>query len=103
MLKSTVHDIITRNTAESKRRMGRPKVLTPRDKRRIDLYIKRDKTTRRQPPEVVIKELDLQCSVSTFRRALKELGYRRCVARKRPLLKKIDFKRRLQFARIYKH
>jgi hypothetical protein len=31
------------------------------------------------------------------------LGYRRCVARRRCLLKDIDYKRRLAFARKYRH
>ena len=35
--------------------------------------------------------------------ALLELGYTRSAARRRPLLKELDMKRRLKFARAHKH
>lgn len=100
--KSTVADIIKRDNPNHKVKCGRPKVLSDRDMRRIDLYIKRDKETRRQTAKAIIHTLGLECSVQTFVRATKKLGYRRCAARRRPLLKKIDYKRRLQFAKEHK-
>jgi len=42
-------------------------------------------------------------SERTLISTLKELGYTRGVARRRPLLKQLDMKRRLKFARAYKH
>jgi transposase len=101
--KSTVYDIATRGTPDNELRSGRPGILSARDLRRIDRYIKRDKDSRRQPPELVIKGLGLRCSVMTLKRAIKTLGYTRSVARKRPLLKKLDYKRRLTFAKAHKH
>jgi hypothetical protein len=35
--------------------------------------------------------------------AILELGYTRSVAKRRPLLKQLDMKRRLKFARVYKN
>jgi transposase len=103
MPKSTVYDITQRGTPNSKPKMGHPAILTAQDKRRIDLYIKRSKETRQQPPEGIIKALHLSVKHDTLVKAIHELGYRRCIARRRPLLKAIDEKRRLQFARTHKH
>jgi hypothetical protein len=47
--------------------------------------------------------LDLDVSERTLIYMLKELGYTRGVARRRPLLKQLDMKRRLKFARAHKH
>src|SRR2546421_939174 len=100
--KSTVSDIQTRGTPTKKPKMGRPKLLMARDKRRIDAYIKKSKDTRQTGSDNIIKELGLSCGRTTLVEAIYELGYRRCVARRRPLLKKLDYKRRLAFAKAHK-
>jgi hypothetical protein len=82
--------------------MGRPKLLSARDKRRIDMYIKKSSATRQTEPDTIIKDLSLSCSYGTLVEAIHELGYCRCVARCRPLLKKLDYKRRLAFAKAHK-
>lgn len=101
--KSTVQDIKNRNTPDSKPKTGRPKVLSDRDKRRIEMYIRQSSETRQNTPEAIIKALDLPCGITTLIKAIHELGYHRRVARKCCLLKKIDYQRRLAFARAYRH
>lgn len=101
--KSTVSDIKQRGTPISKPKSGRPSKLTPRDKRRIEAYVKSCRATRQESPTDIIKALHLNIGRTTLISALFELGYRRCIARRRPLLKDIDLKRRLAFARKYRH
>ena len=101
--KSTVSEIGTLGTPTSKPKMGRPKLLTARDKRRINMYIKKSSTIQQKDPDSIITELGLSCSYTTLVEAIHELGYHRCVARRRPLLKKIDYKQRLAFAKAHKN
>jgi len=101
--KSTVHDIKTRAVATTKPKLGRPKKLSTYDKRRIGRYITKSRENRRESPESIIKALHLNVCPNTLMSAIRELGYTRSVARRRPLLKELDFKRRLKFARKYKN
>src|SRR5579862_6175401 len=101
--KSTVSDIKQRGTPNSKPKSGRSSLLSKHDKRRLDAYIKQSRTTRQQTSESIIKTLNLPIGRTTLITALHELGYRRCVACHRCLLKEIDYKRRLIFARKYRH
>jgi hypothetical protein len=100
--KSTVGDIKTRNIATTKFKCGRPKKLTVHAKRRIERYIKKSRATRRQDCNTIIEELRLNVCATTLMNALLELGYTRSAARRRPLLKELDMKRRLRFARAHK-
>lgn len=95
--KSTVSDIKKQTTSNSKPKSGRPKVLSDRDKHRINIYIKKTKETRQASPEAIIKTLELSCSIPTLVKAIHKLDYRRWVARRRCLLKEIDYKRRLAY------
>ena len=45
--KSTVYDIKKHDTAATKQRSGRPKKLTDRGKRHLEMYIRINRTTRR--------------------------------------------------------
>ena len=101
--KSTVSDIKQRGTPNSKPKSGRPAVLSSRDKRRINAYVRQCRATRQETPESIIKALNLPIGRTTLISVLHELGYRRYVARRRCLLKDIDYKRRLAFARKYRH
>jgi transposase len=67
------------------------------------MYIKKSKVTRRTDSDGIIKALHLSVGHTTVTKAIHELGYRRCVARRRPLLKPLDLKRRLAFAKAHKH
>jgi Transposase len=100
---STVHDIIKRRTLNSKRKLAWPKVLSARDKHCIDMFIKKSKDTHQSPPDGIIKVLGLSVGHTTVINTFHELGYHRCMVRHRPLLKKLDYKRRLEFARVHKY
>jgi hypothetical protein len=101
--KSTVSDIKKRNIPDSKPKSGRPKIWSDRDKCRIEAYIRKSKETRQESPDHIIRTLHLSCSVPILVKAIHELGYHRRIARRCCLLKKIDYRRRLAFARAYKH
>jgi len=101
--KSTAYVIKTHGTSETKSRSGHPKLLNEMTMRRIERHIKIDDETHRQSLAVVIDLLHLTVAPRTLRRALHEHGYHFCVARRRPLLKKVDMKRRLQFAKRWVH
>jgi transposase len=92
-----------RNTPLNKVRTGRPKKFTDRHKRQIVLHITRNHKSRRLSVASIIKDLQLEASPSTLKRTLKGLGYNHRIARRRPFLKKLDRKRRLQFARRHAH
>ena len=67
------------------------------------MYIKKSSTTQQKDTDSIITELGLSCGYTTLVEAIHELGYHRCVARRRPLLKKIDYKRKLAFAKAHKN
>ena len=101
--KSTVGDIKTRNIATTRFKRRRPRKLTSHDIRRIVCFIKKSRETRRSDCKAIITALDLDVSERTLISTLKELGYTRGVARRRPLLKQLDMKRRLKFVQAHKH
>ena len=99
----TLRRIKKLDTAITKPRSGRPKKLTPRDLRHIEIYIRSNYRTRRVRLSQLIKLFQLDATERTVRKALKELGYNHRVARRRPFLSKRDRKRRLQFAKRHAH
>jgi len=101
--KGTLGDLKKRNTGISKPRSGRPKTLSSRDLRHIEIYIRTSHTTRRTPIPRLISLLDLQAHPNTVRKALIGLGYNHRVARRCPFLNKCDRKRRLQYAKRHAH
>ena len=66
------------------------------------MFIKKSKEMHQSPPNSIIKALGLPVSHTTIIIAIHGLGYRRCMARRRQLLKKINYKCRLEFARAHK-
>src|SRR5579859_7457169 len=101
--KSTVSDIKQCGTPNSKPKSSRPALLSKRDKRRIDAYIRQSHTTHQETPETIIKALNLTIGHTILISTLHELGYCHCIACCHYLLKDIDYKRRLAFARKYRH
>ena len=101
--KGTLGDLKKRGTPISKPCTGRPKKLSKGEKHYIDLYIRRNSTTRRSTPETIIEALTLDASPKTVRTALTELGYTHKVAKCRPFLKDNDRKQRLQYARRHQY
>jgi Transposase len=101
--KSTVGDIKVRNIPTTKFKHSRLMKLTAHDKRRIVRWIKKSCDGRCADCKAIIADLDLKICPNTLIKALTELGYTCCAARRRPLLKQLDMKRRLKFARVHKH
>ena len=62
----------------------------------------KSRTTRREDCDTIIKALHLNVCQNTLMAAILELGYTRSIAQRRPLLKKLDMKRRLKFAHEHK-
>src|ERR1700737_988638 len=65
------------------------------------MYIKKSKATRQSDSDGIIKALHLSVKRTTVTQAIHKLGYRRCVARRRPLLKPLDLKHHLAFAKAH--
>lgn len=101
--KGTLGDLKRRGTGVTKPRSGRPKKLTSRDIRHIEIYIRSNYTTRRVGLRNLIRILQLDCTEKTVHKALNELGYHYKIARRRCFLSKRDRKRRLQFAKRHVH
>ena len=79
--KTTIYDIKTRNTGETKPRSGRPKLLDEMTLRQIIRYIKTDKQMRHQSLAVIIDVINLEVSPRTLRRVLHSHGLHFCIAR----------------------
>ena len=83
--------------------MGRPKLFSAWDKCQIDIYIKKSKVTRQTDSDSIMKALHLLVRHTTVTEAIHKLGYRRCVAQSHSLLKPLNLKCRLAFAKAHKH
>ena len=95
----TLRHLKKHNTPLNKVRTGRPPKLSPRDKRQIVFHITRNHKSRRLSVMSIIQDLQLTIGITQLKQTLKGLGYNHRIARRRPFLKKLDRKRRLQFAR----
>jgi hypothetical protein len=100
---TTVVSIKSRGTAHNQSRSGRPEKFDERMLRRIDYHIRKSSITRRQSVDQIIRDLELDVSPKTLIKYLHRLGYRHCIARRRPLLTKRDMQRCLAFAKKFKH
>ena len=101
--RSTVYDIKKRATPFSKPRIGRPRVLSATDKRRIRRHITKSHKDRRDSPAAIIKALNLNCGKDALIVAIQELGFHRRIARRRPALSQAAKKKRLEYARLVRH
>ena len=101
--KGTLGNLKKRNTPLSKPRSGRPSKLSERHKRQIVFHITRNHITRRLSVPSIIRDLQLDVHLTTFKWTLKGLGYNHRIARRRSFLKKLDRKQRLQFAKRHAH
>jgi transposase len=86
-----------RGTTQNKKRQGRPPALSPMDKERILSYARKN---RRASHEKIKRDLSLQCSVFTIRRALKESKMVRRAAKRVPLLTKKHRADRMRWVRL---
>ena len=101
--KQTLGDLKQYNTPISKPRSGCPAKLSERHKRQIVFHITRNYQSHHLSVCFIIEDLQLQVHLNTLKQTLKSLGYNHQIARRRPFLKKLNRKRRLQFARRHAH
>jgi transposase len=101
--KGTLGNLKKCNTPLNKVRTGRPLKLSDRHKRQIVFHITRNHQSRRLSASAIIRDLQLDVHPNTLKHHLKDLGYNHRIARRRPFLKKLDRKRRLQFAKRHVH
>jgi len=99
----TLGDLKKRNSPLSKPQSGHPLKLSDRHKRQIVLCITRNYASRRLTLMSIIQSLKLDVGITTLKHTLKDLGYNHQIVRRRPFLKKLDRKRRLQFAKRHVH
>ena len=84
-------------------RSGRPPKLNARDVRRLVRAVTSSQDGKQSSYMQLAKELEIQASESTIRRALRKAGFRRCVACPKPLVSCINRRKRLKWAREHLH
>jgi transposase len=100
--KRTVHNWIKSGRTHALSRLGRPRIITERDKRRIKRLIKSNRETRRLSANAIIEKLDLQVTEPTLIKTLNEMKLFHRIARRRPYLTVKDRKRQLEHAKKFK-
>lgn len=78
-------------------RSGRPTKLSARDVRRLVRAVTSSRDGRKASYMKLAKDLEIQASESTIRRALRKAGFRRCVACPKPLISWINRRKRLRW------
>lgn len=91
------------NSFEDRKRCGRPKKTTESDDRHILMICKRDRFKTAPAIAAEVNESVLQpISVTTIKRRLIANGFNGRVAKKKPLLRTVNKRKRLAFARLHK-
>jgi transposase len=86
-----------------KKGSGRPRVTTEAEDRYLKVQCKRNrKSTAVELAKTIKKNGKPKATVRTIRNRLLEIGYPARIARKKPLLTKVQMKKRLQWARDHK-
>lgn len=103
----TIRSIINRfkeaQNLESKKRTGRPRILSDRECKQIVPKVKMDpKTTSTQIAAEVKEDFGKDVHAMTIRRVLHEANYNACVARRKPLVSAVNQTKRLEYAKEYK-
>ena len=100
---STISRIIasSRNRRDQSGRIGRPRKLTDRSARYLARIATCGWVDRRLTYKQLIKRMGLNVGTKTVQRALKKLGYCRCVACSRPFINKGQQRRRLAWCLQY--
>jgi len=101
--KGTLKQLKKRNTPLNKVHFGHPPKLSERHKGQIIFHITRNHQSCRLSIMSIIQDLQLDIGITQLKRMLKDLGYNYRIAQYRPFLKKLDRKRRLQFAKRHAH
>ena len=82
---------------------GRPTKLNARDIRRLLRAVSSSADGRQASHLQLAKELGIEASPQTIRRALRKASFRRCIACPKPLVSWINRRKRLQWAREHLH
>ena len=102
--RSTIQGIVkgvsSRTTRKGK--ATKPKALKQADIKRIFRFVSESWTNRTKSWARIKAELHLEASTTTIRRVMKQHGYRRCVACRRPFISKKQAAKRLAFAFKYR-
>ena len=101
--RATIYDIKKRNTPFNKARIGRPRVLSATDKRRLRRYITKSHKSCRATPDTIIRALEFKCSEETLIKAIHELGFHCRIAHHRLTLSNVQKKKCLAYARLVRH
>ncbi|KAJ9196306.1 hypothetical protein DTO164E3_6362 [Paecilomyces variotii] len=97
---STIEKDPERDNGESLLRPGRPEALSPRDKRRVFIEIKRDPFI---TYDAIRANTGLNYSNTTLLKYVKQSGYGHWKAKKRPYLKPEHAKKRYEWAKAHKN
>ena len=104
LTRSTIQHIVKGPTSRTTRKglaTKRP-VLKQAEVKRIFRFVSESWTNRIKSWGRIKHELKLEALITTIRRVMKEHGYRRCIACRRPFISKQQAKRRLDFAIKYR-
>ena len=101
--KQTLEDRKKCNTPWSKPQLSCPSKLSDHHKCRIIFHITRNYQSLRLSALSIIRDLQLQAHLNILIQTLKSLSYNYRIFQHWPFFKKLDYKRRLQFAKRYAH
>jgi transposase len=103
--KATAQDWIKTGSTIAKKWSGSPQSLSPRDLlvQQLKRFVKTNRKTHRMSACEIIKDLGFNVSESTLIQVLTQLNLFHRVARQRPFIRVLDKKRRLEYAKKYKH
>ncbi len=106
--RSTVYDILKRfekeNRIESIKQTGRPPKLSVQDERFIERTVtKNPKVTATMIATELNSRINSHVSPSTIRRVIRKKGFKSRIPRSKPLLSKVNIRKRLEFAQKYAH
>ena len=104
LTRSTIQSIVKAPTSRTTRKglATKRRALKQADVKRIFRFVSESWANRTKSWGRIKAELHLDASITTIRRVMKEHGYRRCVACRRPFISKKQAARRLAFALKYR-
>jgi transposase len=102
--RSTIQKIVKapRSKRQRANKATKKKILKLADIQRVLRFVSASWHNRRLSYARLVVECKLKCKTTTLRRSLKAVGYRRCVACRRPFISKKQAEKRLAFALKYR-
>jgi transposase len=108
--RTTVGDTLRRleatGTTSPRKHPGKRKIFNPQAQESLKRLVKKDTNRRLTAGQIQVlweKKTGKTTSVKTIRRALRDVGLRSCVARRKPLLTTNHMENRLEWARQHQH